>query len=90
MSVRQWEGSTDPADKSGFATIVVRGKDFRIKLESFNDFLDIGFALESEFKLGRETAADELNRLIGNVFRDKFGVIPNAGIHRAAEGRPVE
>ncbi len=73
MSTRQWECSTDPDDKSGVAVIIVRGKEFRIKLESFSDFLDIGLALEAEFKLGRETAADELNRLIGNMFRDKFG-----------------
>jgi hypothetical protein len=79
MSVRQWEGSTDAEDKSGFATIVVGNKDFRIKLESFADFLDIGFALEEQYRLGRAHAADELHRLISHVFRDKFGgVISNA------------
>jgi hypothetical protein len=63
---QRWEGSTDPADKSGTAHFVVDGLKYSPKLPEFSDCAIIDDLLDAAFKQGKQFAADAMS---GHVLR---------------------
>jgi hypothetical protein len=56
----EWIASTDPAIESGEAVYKVEGVEYRLRLDSFNDFLKIVKMLDATFQQGKVFAAQAM------------------------------
>ncbi len=63
---QRWEGSTDPADKSGTAHFVVDGVKYSPRLPTFEDCSVVDDLLEAAFKQGKKFAADAMS---SNIYK---------------------
>ena len=56
----EWMASTDLAVESGDAKFKIEGVEYRMRLESFDDFVKIGNMLDATFKQGKVFAAQAI------------------------------
>jgi hypothetical protein len=54
----EWFASTDPAVESGEAVYKIDGVEYRMRLDSFNDYLKVSRMLDATFRQGKSFAAD--------------------------------
>lgn len=66
----EWRASADPAVESGEAVYKVDGIEYRMRLETFDDFLKVGKMLDATFRQGKSFAADVIRDRIDRAMDD--------------------
>ena len=65
-----WLASTDPTIESGEAMYTVDGEEYRMRLESFDDFMKISRMLDVTFKQGKAFASKAIRSHIERSLDD--------------------
>lgn len=67
---KEWEGSSDPDDKSGVAHFKYHDASYYIRLDNIADCNILSFLLEQSFKHGKITAVKALQDRIINTLTE--------------------